>query len=141
MRSTHSVASWKNLDYCLCGFFLDFRSGGRNRCRRTMLSCFGLRLGKDNSWIRCVKKAGTTTAYLHCHLDSFSSVRMLWSAEMTCAKTVATKCTVISGIRLTIVFVTLHTSQFGSFETCANTSCSLVGLLEFDLLDVSVRTS
>ena len=101
MRSTHIVASSKNLDYCLCGLFLDFLSGGRNRCRRTMVPCFGIRLGKDNISIRFVNKPCTTTAYLHCHLDSLSSVRMFWSAEMTFAKTVAAKCTVISGIRLT----------------------------------------
>ena len=101
MRSTHIVASSKNQDYCLCGLFLDFRSEGRNRCRRTMVPCFGLRLGKDNIWIRFVNKPCTTTAYLQCHLDSLSSVRMLWSAEMTSAKTVAAKGTVISGIRLT----------------------------------------
>ena len=69
----------KNLDYCLCGLFFDFRSG-RNRCRRTMVPCFGLRLGKDNIWVRFVKKPCTTIAHLHCHLDSLSSVRMLWSA-------------------------------------------------------------
>ena len=101
LRSTHIVASSKNLEYCLCGLCLDFRSGGRNRCRRTMVPCFGLRLGKDNIWIRFVNKPCTTTAYPHCHLDSLSSVKMLWSAEMTSAKTVAAKRTVISGIRLT----------------------------------------
>ena len=102
MRSTNSVASSKNLDYCLFGLFLDFRSGRRNRCRRTMVPCFGIRLGKDNMWIRFVTKPCTTTAYLHCHLDILSSVRMLWSAEMTSAKTIAAKCTVISGIKLDV---------------------------------------
>ena len=60
-----------------------------------------IRLSKDNIWIRFVNKLCTTTACPHCDLDSLSSVRMLWSAEMTSAKTVAAKCTVISGIRLT----------------------------------------
>ena len=96
--------SWqarKHLDYCLCGLFLGFRSGGRNRCRHIMVPCCGLRLGKDNFWIRFVNKPCTTTACLLCHLDSLSPVRMLWSAEMTYAKTVAAKCTVISRIKLT----------------------------------------
>ena len=91
----------KNQDYCLCGLFLGFRPRGRNRCRRTMVPCFGLRLGKDNIWVRFVNKPCTTTTYLHCHLDSLSSVRILWSAEMTSSKTVAAKCTVISDINLT----------------------------------------
>ena len=56
----------KHLDYCLCGLFLGFRSRGRNRCRRIMVHCFGLRLGKDNFWIRFVNKPCTTTAYLLC---------------------------------------------------------------------------
>ena len=99
MRPTHFAASSKN--YCLCGLFFNFRSGGRNRCRRIMVPCFGLRLGKDDFWIRFLNKPCTTTAYLHCHLDSLSPVRMLWSAEMTSAKTVAAKCTVITGINLT----------------------------------------
>ena len=90
----------KNLDYCLCGLFLGFRSGGRNRCRRIMVPSFGLRLGKDNFWIRFVNEPCTTTVCLLCHLDSLSSVRMLYSAEMTSAKTVAAKCTVIFGIKL-----------------------------------------
>ena len=91
----------KHLDYCLCGLFLGFRSRGRNRCRRIMLPCFGLRLGKDNFWIRFVNKPCTTTAYLLCHVDSLYPVKMLQSAEMTSAKTVAAKCMVISRIKLT----------------------------------------
>ena len=90
----------KNLDCCLCGLFLGFRSGRRNRCSRIMVPSLGLRLGKDNFWIRFANKP-CTTACLLCHLDSLSPVRMLWSAEMTSAKTVAAKCTVFSGIKLT----------------------------------------
>ena len=95
------LSSQARKNYCLCGLLLGFRSGGRNRCRRTMVPCFGLRLGNDNMSIRFVNKPCTTTAHPHCHLDSLSSVRMLWSAEVTSAKTVAAKCTVISGIKLT----------------------------------------
>ena len=71
------------------------------RVTESLQTHHGLRLGKVNVWIRFVNKPCTTTAYLHCHLDSLSSVRMLQFADMTSAKTVAAKCTVLSGIKLT----------------------------------------
>ena len=113
MRSTHIVASSRNLDYCLCGLFLDFRSGGRNRCRRTMVPCFELRLGKDNIWIRFVNKPCTTTAYPHCHLDSLSSVRMLWSAEMTSADH-----NILGGWEGGGITSSLHSSRTGGAPSC-----------------------
>ena len=96
----------------------------------------------DNFWISFVNTSCTTTAYPHCHLDTLSSVRFFLCAELTSAKTVDAKCTVISGklpSALCSDRVILPTSQFG-FGQCANTSCAFVGLLDLDLLDVYVRT-
>ena len=100
MRSTHFVASSKTSRLLSVWIVLGF-SIQRTESLLSQVPCLGLRLGEDNFGIRFVNKPCTTTAYPHCHLDSLSSVRMLWSAEMTSAETVAAKCTVISGIRLT----------------------------------------
>ena len=101
MRSTHFVASSKKSRLLSVWIVLGFSIRRMESLQSHHGALFKTSLGKDNFWIRFVNKPCTTTACLLCYLDLLSPIIMLQSAEVTSAKTVAAKCTVISRIKLT----------------------------------------